>query len=292
MIDIDALIRPLMITDLRVQCRARGLNPAGAQQTLRERLADHMIATNNFNVNMVAGDGGGAARAEQAGAALSPNNYVRPGGAQNVGNKLTEKPSSRVLAPPGGKSTISFGDYSAPPAAGRDYAEYRDPAANAPPHGGGGGGAAAYFSGGMGGAPNPMSQGQVRNMEGPYQAPNAPYAQPPFEQQQHREHTPSQAPYAQQGQQQYERQPYEQQQQQAQQHMQQMQAPYAQQQQQPQQHQQQMNPNGSPSGQTIGSSNNNYSRPGGVQNVGNFITDRPSSRVLAPPGGKSQISFG
>lgn len=37
---------------------------------------------------------------------------------------------------------------------------------------------------------------------------------------------------------------------------------------------------------------NNYSRPGGMQNVGNFITDRNSSRVLAPPGGNSSISFG
>jgi hypothetical protein len=41
-----------------------------------------------------------------------------------------------------------------------------------------------------------------------------------------------------------------------------------------------------------GSLQNNYARPGGQQNVGNFITDKPSSRVLAPPGGKSQISFG
>ena len=36
---------------------------------------------------------------------------------------------------------------------------------------------------------------------------------------------------------------------------------------------------------------NNYSRPEG-QNVGNFMTERNSSRVLAPPGGASQISFG
>lgn len=36
---------------------------------------------------------------------------------------------------------------------------------------------------------------------------------------------------------------------------------------------------------------NNYYRSEG-QNVGNFLTDRPSSRVLAPPGGGSQISFG
>lgn len=32
-----------------------------------------------------------------------------------------------------------------------------------------------------------------------------------------------------------------------------------------------------------GIKDNNYSRPSG-QNVGNFITDKPSSRVLAPPG--------
>lgn len=43
-----------------------------------------------------------------------------------------------------------------------------------------------------------------------------------------------------------------------------------------------------PSGVTLG---NNYSRPEG-QNVGNFLTDRNTSRVLAPPGGSSQISFG
>jgi hypothetical protein len=36
---------------------------------------------------------------------------------------------------------------------------------------------------------------------------------------------------------------------------------------------------------------NNYARPGG-QNVGNILSDRPSSRVLAAPGGKSQIVFG
>ena len=36
---------------------------------------------------------------------------------------------------------------------------------------------------------------------------------------------------------------------------------------------------------------NNYARPDG-QNVGNFITDRPSSRVLKAPGGGSQITFG
>lgn len=40
-----------------------------------------------------------------------------------------------------------------------------------------------------------------------------------------------------------------------------------------------------------GSHNNNYHRSEG-QNVGNFLTDRTSSRVLAPPGGRSNITFG
>ena len=31
---------------------------------------------------------------------------------------------------------------------------------------------------------------------------------------------------------------------------------------------------------------------GANQNAGNVLTDRPTSRVLAPPGGRSQISFG
>lgn len=36
---------------------------------------------------------------------------------------------------------------------------------------------------------------------------------------------------------------------------------------------------------------NNYHRSEG-QNVGNFLTERSSSRVMAPPGGHSNISFG
>jgi len=39
-------------------------------------------------------------------------------------------------------------------------------------------------------------------------------------------------------------------------------------------------------------SSNNYNRPGNRQNVGNYITGRNTSRVLAPPGGGSSLSLG
>lgn len=51
--------------------------------------------------------------AVQPNGAATGNNYYRAEG-QNVGNFLTDKPSSRVLAPPGGGSQISFGSESAP----------------------------------------------------------------------------------------------------------------------------------------------------------------------------------
>mmetsp|Transcript_37105 Transcript_37105/g.94291 ORF Transcript_37105/g.94291 Transcript_37105/m.94291 type:complete len:361 (+) Transcript_37105:81-1163(+) len=53
---------------------------------------------------------GGVLPGQQAvgGGQVSSNRYAS-GGNQNCGNMLTEKPSSRVLAPPGGKSSFSFG---------------------------------------------------------------------------------------------------------------------------------------------------------------------------------------
>lgn len=44
-------------------------------------------------------------------------------------------------------------------------------------------------------------------------------------------------------------------------------------------------------GDSRGPTTNNYVRADG-QNLGNFMTDRNSSRVLAPPGGASSIRFG
>jgi SPIRAL1-like protein len=48
---------------------------------------------------------------------------------------------------------------------------------------------------------------------------------------------------------------------------------------------------GSLGGGDSGFATNNYARPSG-QNVGNFLTDRKSTKVHAPPGGASQITFG
>ena len=42
---IRDLVRPLLLTDLRIQCRARALNPGGGRETLADRLAAHMLET-------------------------------------------------------------------------------------------------------------------------------------------------------------------------------------------------------------------------------------------------------
>jgi SPIRAL1-like protein len=46
-----------------------------------------------------------------------------------------------------------------------------------------------------------------------------------------------------------------------------------------------------PLGDATAGVTNNYARPSG-QNTGNFLTDKPSSRVLAPPGGRTSITLG
>jgi len=45
-----------------------------------------------------------------------------------------------------------------------------------------------------------------------------------------------------------------------------------------------------PGAGNIGVSSNDYAQ-GSRQNVGNVITDRPTSRVTQPPGGHSSVSF-
>lgn len=177
--ELGDVLKPLLLKDLRTNCRARNINPGGSRESLCQRLKENMLDTQDFS--LVSEDGTKTASLDQAPAvqpngAATGNNYYRAEG-QNVGNFMTDRPSSRVLAPPGGGSQISFGHESAP-------------------------------------APNTKVQGQADKGTSLFMG------------------------------------------------------------------------GGSPNG-----GSNNYSRPSG-QNVGNFLTERNSSRVLAPPGGASQISFG
>jgi SPIRAL1-like protein len=38
-------VQMLLLKDLRIQCRARGLNPGGSREALQERVRDHMLET-------------------------------------------------------------------------------------------------------------------------------------------------------------------------------------------------------------------------------------------------------
>lgn len=99
-------IKAMMHQELRELCRAHGLSPAGAKNTLVERVCEAMV-TGQIKV-MVANRG-------VSGVATVGNNYNREQG-QNVGNFLTGRNSSRVLAPPGGGSSFSLGGYGSEPA--------------------------------------------------------------------------------------------------------------------------------------------------------------------------------
>lgn len=174
-IEVNDVLKPLLMKDLRTNCRARNLNPGGSKEALVERLSDDMRKSRDYTVVTDLNGGGQQSVENQAPnqfrSAPVGNNYARADG-QNCGNFISDRPSSRVLAPPGGGSQISFGNEPAP-------------------------------------ASTPSSQTSLHMSGGPAGSPTS----------------------------------------------------------------------------------NNYHRPGG-QNVGNFLTDRNSSRVSAPPGGASQITFG
>ncbi|CAK0787941.1 hypothetical protein CVIRNUC_011163 [Coccomyxa viridis] len=199
---VSDVVKHLMLKDLRIQCRARGITPAGGREALLERLNAHMLDTGDFSLR----DEGSAPQPQDAqdgnefapvGEAPYGNNYGRPEG-QNVGNFLTDRPSSRVLAAPGGASQIIFGD-GAPAAA-----KVAPAAAKAAP-------AVAKENAVQNAVTVDATGGANSLYMGDKQEGKA--------------------------------------------------------------------------------GHNNYGRPEG-QNVGNFLTNRNSSRVLAPPGGLSQISFG
>ncbi|KAL4432785.1 hypothetical protein ABPG77_008111 [Micractinium sp. CCAP 211/92] len=207
---IDDLLRPLLLKDLRIQCRARGLNPGGSREALLDRVRENMLETGNielvreFNGEVAIGVPQPVARpAEEEGAiGIRNNNYTRAEG-QNVGNFITDKPSSRVLAPPGGHTSWSLsGDAPTDVIKARPAASPTKPVPEA----------VAAVAAGTAHLAAAAMPSKVDAAEDDL-------------------------------------------------------------------------PRGEPAG------GNNYTRPQG-QNVGNFLTDKPSSRVLAPPGGGSSIVFG
>lgn len=48
LLQVADYLRPLMLKDLRVQCRARGINPGGSRDALAERVGEHMQQTQDL----------------------------------------------------------------------------------------------------------------------------------------------------------------------------------------------------------------------------------------------------
>eukprot|EP00803_Ostreobium_quekettii_P002222 evm.model.scf_291.11 EVM.evm.TU.scf_291.11 scf_291:99395-99907(+) len=160
----------------------------------------------------------------------SVNNYHRAEG-QNVGNFITDRPSSRVLAPPGGGSQVSLSmDAANAPAAAAAAAPAPAPAPAPPPK-----------------RATPPARAAKPVSVAPPPAPTTP---PP---------AVAAVPIA---------------------------ADNA----------QSAGDDSDMKVDAIGcdaaATTNNYARPDGMQNVGNFITERSSSRVIAPPGGTSNVILG
>eukprot|EP00752_Nemacystus_decipiens_P010584 g9425.t1 len=165
---------------------------------------------------------------------LSSNAYAS-GVNQNSGNFLTEKPITRIHAPPGGASSISFGDQHTAPAAGSATKPQQPLVLGTPtqpttPE--------SAESAEDGPAPIPM-------MELP-PAPSASAAEE--EEEGEEEEAPEEAP------------------------------------------EEAVVPPPAPAAEAAISSN--AYATGSNQNSGNFMTGRPTTRVRAPPGGASSITFG
>lgn len=46
--EIGDVLKPLLLKDLRTNCRARNLNPGGSRESLFERLKENMLETHNL----------------------------------------------------------------------------------------------------------------------------------------------------------------------------------------------------------------------------------------------------
>ncbi|KAF5841611.1 hypothetical protein DUNSADRAFT_12067 [Dunaliella salina] len=96
-ISVRDTVKPLLLKDLRIQLRARGLSPAGSVEELRQRLAEDMMRTGNLSLAMDV-------------------NLVNPYAQGVMPPPPSYQPSmaSSGRTPAGGQSQISFGDYTLP----------------------------------------------------------------------------------------------------------------------------------------------------------------------------------
>jgi SPIRAL1-like protein len=46
--EIDRALKQVLLKDLRIQCRARGISPAGGKEQLAERVREHMLETGDL----------------------------------------------------------------------------------------------------------------------------------------------------------------------------------------------------------------------------------------------------
>lgn len=256
--NVDLLIKRLLLKDLRTQCRQRKLSPAGGREQLADRLKEDMLSTQDFTLRAEDGSVMEDAMVSQLFGSISTgkgNNFVRPEG-QNVGNFLGDRPSSRVLAAPGGNSNFSLS---------HDADHVAAPVASPAFHG-----AQAQ---GMPQVPEqapaaPVTAGKLSfldKMTAKIAAPGGKSAGEPLGTMPPANTMLQDAPMS-------------------------VQAPPPVAVSVPETAEPVAAVASSAPGVT-GIKDNNYSRPSG-QNVGNFITDKPSSRVLAPPGGGSALRLG
>jgi hypothetical protein len=47
-IELDDHLKVLLLKDLRIQCRARGISPAGSRETLLQSLKENMLQTGDW----------------------------------------------------------------------------------------------------------------------------------------------------------------------------------------------------------------------------------------------------
>ena len=115
---VDPLaLKRMPLSELRTLCRRHSLQPAGCKDALVERLEDWMMLMKNNNNTGVETSNvfdatraapGTKTRGQRENNNNNNNNYARATTSQNVGNFLTERRTSRVLAPPGGASSGIF----------------------------------------------------------------------------------------------------------------------------------------------------------------------------------------